>query len=189
MYKGSLLQCKEVRPKVNPLDNTVNNLQKINSFWFVKHNVILTIPKSPYKSTNTNANSCFSLSINSIQPMSKHIGYTCWWININGEVTEPPNMPHKTTCYKEMLDNLIGLAKHTLFTAIPSSFNQIIFSKQHLFLLRNHMKILIFNGTFNSQKYLRRKGVCPFMKSSHIYLIANFPSVVRFHAVADQEFV
>jgi hypothetical protein len=49
------------------------------------------------------------------------------------------------------------------------------------FLCRNHMKILIFKGTFIFQMYFLRYTVCPFNKSKYIDLTVNTPDKVKFH--------
>ena len=44
---------------------------------------------------------------------------------------------------------------------------------------RNHMKILIFRGTFIFQIYLRRYLVCPLIRSRYIDLTVNKPEEVK----------
>jgi hypothetical protein len=62
-----------------------------------------------------------------------------------------------------MVDRLISITKHRFFTTIPIPFSEVVFSGTLIFLI-----------------YLRKKFVCPFIKSAYIDLIEKMLVVVNF---------
>ena len=121
IHKGALLWWEQVRPKMNPVDSPMNNLQKMSSSNFVKHDIISGVPYSPKESTYTNSNTCFRIFIYPIKPMSKHISNSSRWGNIKSEVEKSPNIFHKGAGNKQMLNGFIFRTKRTFFY-IQSNF-------------------------------------------------------------------
>jgi hypothetical protein len=70
--------------------------------------------------------------------------------------------------------------KKKKFAPVPIPFNQLVISRYNFFMKEPHEN-LILSGIFSSHKYLRRKGIWPFMNSKYIDLTENVPQAVSLH--------
>ena len=129
----------------------------MNSSWFVKNNIISRISNGPNKRTYTNANKNFSFFyLYPIKPIAKQISHTSYGRDIKGKMNQSPNMTCEWTSNEQVIDRLIILAEHIFFTPIPTSPNQVIFSKQHFSTKKPHDFYLFWEELFNFHMNLIR---------------------------------
>jgi hypothetical protein len=130
---------KKVRPHVDWWSRLVYNLQEI---WFchsVKHNIISIIPYCSNQSTNSNTNLSFFL-INLVKTISKYkwseqLSKVCKLDEQNGQ----------------FINKWLIISSDSRYTHLAHPFYRL-FARLYLvrstFRYRNHIKILIFSGTY-----------------------------------------
>jgi hypothetical protein len=95
IHKFPLIRREEVGPRINPVCSHSNNLQKVEAILFVKDNIVPAIPYCPTHNRYTNADSSFSIPINPIKPITKHISNIRRWWDIIRKMDHMPNNANK----------------------------------------------------------------------------------------------